>query len=103
MKDDRPGLSSNYKKICVSNDSDDAEIDLVVVLPKKPKGGNVKESWLRGFYCIDFANFSAKLEGCDELFESEFLRIFKYHLNKWACVPAGICDPWRSESPTSLQ
>ena len=86
MEHHRPGLAANVEGCFVGGNWPDAEVDLVLLYPKKPKRNDEQNADLYSkFRCMTFSEIAAIIEKSQQAFASDFAM----YLRNWSRQDAG--------------
>lgn len=93
MASNKPGLAARFRSLCVGEGWSDADVDLVLIRPKKcakeDKNEKIKKS-VSEFLCSDFAAIAEAVRKSPKPFAPSFAG----YLCRWAKKDAGYVDPW---------
>ena len=95
MEVKRPGLAANLKLVCVGESWSDAEVELVLMFPKRKDTQHMEvdkklEELYSKFHCVEFPEIAAIIKKSQRPFASDFAK----YLCKWAKQDAGKANPW---------
>ena len=91
MRARQPGLTTNFRKISVSEAWSTAKVELVLIAPNATKKKLQKP--YKYFCCVCFQQLAGLIDD-GEQFNAEFAQ----YLNKWAKASAGSIHPWEKPS-----
>lgn len=86
MNHEKPGLARHFRRLEVHDEWLNADMELVLIHPKKDPAKSVKEC----FRCIKFHDAADAIEGHQPPLGS----LLAGYLRKWACQDAGHAHPW---------